>query len=160
MEQELQTPELIEESKLTESQASESTPQEVLNSLLSRRTGEFEIKISHADLKYLKNSIAEKIEWKGPNEAYLTIISILSIENVIQSIDPATKEAIQIKLPASTIESINFFLNRIPGKGLNSAQRLFSLSMMFRPAMESLKRLDEEIEFLKNQIKIDSEKKD
>jgi hypothetical protein len=66
--------------------------------------------------------------------------------------DPKSVEAIQIHLPSSTIETINFFLNRITGKGLDSAQKLFSISMMLRQPIEALKKLDNEIETLRAEV--------
>ena len=63
-----------------------------------------------------------------------------------------------IKLPASTIESINFFLTKISGKGIESAQKLFSISMMFRQSMEVIKKMDQEIEQLKNEMKSETAK--
>jgi hypothetical protein len=128
------------------------TPEEQLNALINRRMGEFSVKISYPDLKYIKNTIQQKVEWKGPNEAYLVIISLLTIDNALQAMDPKSVEAIQIHLPSSTIESINFFLNRITGKGLDSAQKIFSISMMLRQPIEALKKLDNEIETLRAEV--------
>ena len=128
------------------------TQMDPLSELINRRMGEFDVKINHADLKYIKNSINSKIEWKGANEAYLVIMSILTIDNALEAMDPKKMEPTLIKLPASTIESINFFLSKITGKGIESAQRLFSISMMFRQPVEVLRKLDEEISILKKEV--------
>jgi len=128
------------------------TQMDPLSELINRRMGEFDVKINHADLKYIKNSINSKIEWKGANEAYLVIMSILTIDNALEAMDPKKMEPTVIKLPASTIESINFFLSKITGKGIESAQRLFSISMMFRQPVEVLRKLDEEISVLKKEV--------
>jgi hypothetical protein len=141
----------LQEEVLDETQAP-LTPEEQLNSLINRRMESFPIKINHADLKFIKNTITQKVEWKGPNEAYLVIISLLSIDNALSELDPKELSPAQINMPSSTLESINFFLSRVTGKGLDSAQKLFSVSMMIRPAMESLKKLDEEIEHLKKEL--------
>lgn len=130
-----------------------ATPQDQLTALVNRRMGEFNVKISHADLKYVKNAIHQKIEWKGPNEAYLVIMTVLTLDNALQVMDPKQMEPIQIALPASTIESLNFFLTKITGKGIDSAQKLFSISMMFRPAMEAIRKIDEEIKVLEAEVK-------
>jgi hypothetical protein len=45
--------------------------------LVDRRMGSFDVRINYADLKYIKNSLNSKIEWKGPNEAYLLVMSIV-----------------------------------------------------------------------------------
>lgn len=133
-------------------------PLDPLSELINRRMGEFDVRINHADLKYVKNSINSKVEWKGPNEAYLVIMSILTIDNALESMDPKKMEPTIIKLPASTIESINFFLTKITGKGIESAQKLFSISMMFRQSMEALKKMDQQIEQLKNAHQTETEK--
>lgn len=128
------------------------TPKDQLNALINRRMGEFEVRTNRSTLKYLKNSLQQKIEWKGPNEAYLIIMALLSLDNVISDLDPKDDTPTIIKLPSSTIESINFFLTKITGTGIDSAQKLFSVSMMLRPTMEALRKLDEEIEVLKSEV--------
>jgi hypothetical protein len=141
-----------------ENAAAPSTPQERLNALLARRMGEFDVKITYTDLKYVRNLINQKIEWKGANEAYVMIMAYLSLDKCLQEMDQKEGSSIQIKFPASTVESVNFFMNRVTGTGIDSAQRLFSISMIFRPAMEAIRKLDEEIEFVKNELEIKSEK--
>ena len=148
---------IVEETTSTDQEISEttneapSTPQSQLNALLESRMGQFSVMAGVADLKYIKNAISQKVEFTGPNEAYLTIMAILSLENAIQDIEPKETSKVKVSLPASTIESINFFFSKISGKGLESAQRLFSVSMMFRPAMEAIRKLDEEIKVLKSE---------
>lgn len=129
-----------------------TTPQELLNQLISRRNGEFEVKMSHADLKFIKNTINTKIEWKGPNEAYLVIMTVLTLDNALEAMDSKDTNPSKIKLPASTIESINFFLTKVTGKGLDGAQRIFSTAMQLRQVMEALRKLDDEIKFLKDEV--------
>jgi hypothetical protein len=156
MEETLNTTETIEmtaDVAVNEEAQAPQTPQEQLSALVNRRMGEFDVRINYTDLKYVKNSINSKVEWKGPNEAYLVIMSILTIDNVLEALDPKKMEPTIIKMPASTIESINFFLNKTSGKGIEPAQKLFSISMMFRQSMETLKKLDQEIELLQAEIK-------
>jgi hypothetical protein len=129
------------------------TPQEQLNALINRRMGQFDVKINYADLKYIKNSINSKVEWKGPNEAYLVVMALLTLDAALESMDPKKAEAEQIKLPASTIETINFFFTRITGKGIESAQKLFSITMQLRQPVETIKKLDQEIEVLQSELK-------
>jgi hypothetical protein len=128
------------------------TPEEQLNALINRRSGEFDVKIGYMDLKYVKNALNTKIEWKGANEAYLILISLLTIDNILSTLDPKSTESTLVKIPAATIESINFFLTKITGKGIESAQRLFSIAMMFRQPVETLKKIDTEIEVLKTEL--------
>jgi len=139
-------------------EATPSTPQEQLNSLLSRRMGEFDVKITYSDLKYVRNLINQKIEWKGSNEAYIVIMAYLTLDKFLQDMDQKDSSSVLLKMPASTIESVNFFMNRVTGTGIDSAQRLFSISMIFRSSMEAIRKLDEEIEFMKNAVDIKTEK--
>jgi hypothetical protein len=44
-------------------------------------------------------------------------------------------------------------LNRVTGKGEETAHRLFAVSMLLRPAMEEIKKLDEIIEKLQSEEK-------
>jgi hypothetical protein len=132
---------------------SPKTSQEQLTDLINRRMGQFDVKISYADLKYIKNSINSKVEWKGPNEAYLIVMALLTIDAALESMDPKKAESVQIKLPASTIESINYFLTKISGKGIESAQRVFAASMVLRQPVETLKKIDQEIESLQSELK-------
>jgi hypothetical protein len=150
MEETLNTTETAETVSTEVEMQEPQAPLDPLSELINRRMGEFDVRINHADLKYVKNSINSKVEWKGPNEAYLVIMSILTIDNALEALDPKKMEPTIIKLPASTIESINFFLNKITGKGIEPAQKLFSISMMFRQSMEALKKMDQQIEQLKN----------
>lgn len=122
-----------------------------LDSAIQARMGHFTINISPADLKYIKNLLNHKIEWKGANEAYLILMAILSISSELTERDSSSNERAQIQLPSTTLESINFFLNRVTGKGEESAHRLFAVSMLLRPAMEEIKKLDELIEKLQTE---------
>jgi hypothetical protein len=158
MEQQTLTPETVTTETVTAETTTENltqtplTTEEQLNALVNRRAGEFDIKIGYADLKYIKNSLNTKIEWKGPNEAYLILISSLTIDNILSTLDPKSTTATLVKIPAATIESINYFLTKITGKGVEPAQRLFSIAMMFRQTVESLKKIDEEISFLQTEL--------
>jgi hypothetical protein len=99
----------------------------------------------------LYDLLNNKIEWKGPNEAYLMIMALISISNELKEYDTSSTARMTINLPSTTLESINFFLSRITGKGEESAHRLFAVSMLLRPAMEEIKRLDTLIETLKSE---------
>jgi len=142
----------VQTDSVTTESSENKSPKDQLNDLIARRMGSFEVKINYADLKHLRNLVHQKLEWKGPNEAYLTIIALLTMDNALSGMDSKSSEQIKISLPSSVIESINFFLNKITGKGLDSAQRIFSLAMLFRPAIEAIKTLDNEIEHLKSEV--------
>lgn len=124
-----------------------------LDSAIQERMGHFEINISPADLKYVKNLLNNKIEWKGPNESYLMLMALLSISSELKERNSSSTERVKIHLPSATIESINFFLNRVTGKGEESAHRLFAISMLFRPAIEKINKLDAFIKSLESEEK-------
>lgn len=124
-----------------------------LESLIQQRMGSFEINISPSDLKYIKNLLNNKVEWKGPNEAYLILMSLLSLSSELKEVDDRSTDRLTIALQSSTLESINFFLGKVTGKGEESAHRLFAVSMLLRPAMEQIRILDEAIEKLQSEKK-------
>lgn len=149
---------VIEDTQSEETQEDqvEQSPEVELSELdkaVQARMGHFTINISPADLKYIKNLLNNKIEWKGPNEAYLMLMAVLSISAELKDRDTSSVERTQIQLPSTTLESINFFLNRVTGKGEESAHKLFAISMLLRPAMEEIKKLDETIEKLQSEEK-------
>ena len=122
-----------------------------LDSAIQRRMGSFELTISPSDLKYIKNLLNNKVEWKGPNEAYLILMSLVSLSSALNEVNDKSTERTTLSLPSTTLESINFFLGKITGKGEESAHRLFAVSMLLRPAMEEIKKLDETIERLQSE---------
>lgn len=124
-----------------------------LDKAFQARMGHFQVNISPADLKYIKNLLNNKIEWKGANEAYLMLMALLSISSELKEVDSSSNDRVKVMLPSTTLESINFFLNRVTGKGEESAHRLFAVSMLLRPAMEEIKKLDELIEKLQSEEK-------
>jgi hypothetical protein len=122
-----------------------------VDALINERMGNIELTISPADLKYIKNLINNKVEWKGPNEAYLVILAIISINSELKDRNTSSTERVTVSLPASVIESINFLLTKVTGKGEESAHRIFAISMILRPAIEKMKELDQRIESLKSE---------
>jgi hypothetical protein len=146
----------VQSELVQESEETDQSPEVDLSELdkaVQARMGHFTINISPVDLKYIKNLLNNKIEWKGPNEAYLMLMAVLSISAELKDRDTSSVERTQIQLPSTTLESINFFLNRVTGKGEESAHKLFAISMLLRPAMEEIKKLDETIEKLQSEEK-------
>ena len=131
----------------------ELTLQEKLEQLINKRTGDFEIQISYKDLKYIKNTLVQKIEWTGSNEAYLLILTLLSIDSCLEEMDPKN-ETVRVKtsLSSTSLETINYFFAKVTGKGVDSAQKLFAAAMQIRPALEVMKKLDEAILSLREDI--------
>jgi hypothetical protein len=131
----------------------ELTLQEKLEELINNRTGDFEIQISYKDLKYIKNTLVQKIEWTGSNEAYLLILTVLSIDSCLEEMDPKN-EMVRVKtsLSSTSLETINYFFSKVTGKGVDSAQKLFAAAMQIRPALEAMKKLDDAIQSLREDI--------
>ena len=65
-----------------------------LDAAIQARMGQFAITISPADLRYIKNLLNNKIEWKGPNEAYLMLMALLSINGELKERDSSSNERI------------------------------------------------------------------
>lgn len=155
-EETLQTEELVVESPSMESEPQQEMSE--LDSLISRRMGNFNVNLALNDLKYLRNKLND-VTWTGPNEAYLQIMAVVALNNEIRSFEKGadTNARRQVSLPSTTIESINFFLSRVSGKGEEAAHRLFSASMLLRQTLEEIKNLDSQITILQNSEKIKEE---
>jgi hypothetical protein len=145
---------LIEETQIDPTLANEEPQVEMseLDKAVQARMGHFAINVSPSDLKYIKNTLNNKIEWKGPNEAYLMLTALLILSNELKSLEKSSPtERVNVSLPSTALESINYFLSKVTGKGEESAHRLFSVSMLLRPALEEIKKLDELIEKLQSE---------
>lgn len=128
-----------------EESKSEETPEEKLTRLRLERTGTFKINMTYSDATYLRNRL-DKSEWVGPQQAYLLIISKLELSSVCEELSQLDKKSShQVELTAATIESVSYFLNKATGVGEDSAQKLFAASMLLRPALAEMGRLDEEM---------------
>ena len=137
----------VVDSQITDA-VTQAPPMSELDQLYAERTGNVTIQVSPYDLKYLKNTLIQKVEWKGANEAYLYLMANLYLTGALEERDHRSTERFSADMPASVLESINFFLGRVTGKGEESAQRIFAMSMMLRPAIEKIKSLDEKIQAL------------
>jgi hypothetical protein len=133
-------------------------PLSELDQLIAKRMGNFTVNLALNDLKYLRNKLND-VAWNGPNEAYLQIMAVVAISNEIRSFEKGAdvNARRQVSLPATTVESINFFLSRVSGKGEEAAHRLFAVSMLLRPTMEEIKNLDSQISIMQNSEKIQQE---
>jgi hypothetical protein len=137
------TEELVEEENLS--------PADKLAKLQIERMGNFNVTLSYDDASYLKN-LLDKVEFKGPQQAYLLIISKLEMTQICETIKGLPKESRHsVEISAAAIESISFFINSKTGKGIDSAQRLFSASMQLRPAISHINRIEDEIDALKKE---------
>jgi hypothetical protein len=163
-EETLNTEALVEETQVENVELEEQDntsfdgePVSELDQLIAQRMGSFNLALSLSDLKYLRNKLNE-ITWTGPNEAYLQIMAVVAINNEIRNIDNQKDLSTRhtVSFPSTTVESINFFLSRVSGKGEEGAHRLFAISMLLRPIMSEIKNMDAEITAARNSQ--DSEK--
>jgi hypothetical protein len=123
----------------------EETLEEKMTRLRLERTGTFKINMTYSDATYLRNRL-DKSEWVGPQQAYLLIISKLELSSICEELAQLDKKSShQVELTAATIESTSYFLNKATGVGEDSAQKLFAASMLLRPALSEMGRLDEEL---------------
>jgi hypothetical protein len=141
------------DSQITDAVTQESPVQSPLDEIYAKRMGNINVTLSPADLKYLKNTLVQKVEWKGSNEAYLYLMATISLTQALEGHDAKSEERFSASLPTSSIESINFFLNRVTGKGEEAAHRMFAVSMLLRPALEKINALDAEIKKLEEASK-------
>lgn len=130
----------------------DTSPVDELSKLHAQRMGNFKVTISYADAVYVRN-LLEKSEYKGPQQAYLLILSKLEISGICEYLKELPRDSRHIiELSAATIESISFFMNNQTGKGLDSAQKLFTASMQFRPAIAEINKIEDQLETLKKDI--------
>lgn len=151
VEEKVSTKETIKEEK-KEAEAKSLTPEETVMELSKQRMGKFEVALSVTDAKYMRN-LLDKSEWKGPQQAYLLIISKLEMSQLCEELkdkDQATSHP--TPMSSATIESLSFFMNNYTGKGDNSAHKLFASSMLLRPAIGEINKIDREIEEIRNSM--------
>jgi len=122
------------------------SPADRLAKLQLERMGNIKVMLSYEDASYLKN-LLDKVEFKGPQQAYLLIISKLEMTQICETLKSLPKNSRHnVEISAAAIESMSFFINSKTGKGIDSAQRLFSASMQLRPAISYINRIQDEIE--------------
>lgn len=122
--------------------------------LISERMGKFGINLSIKDVVYFRN-LLNKSEFSGSREAYLLLVATAEITSVIDFLKNSKNEnTVTIELTAATIESLNYFIEKKTGTGFDSAQKLFSASMILRQAVIKLRELDEKLQTIKKDQKI------
>lgn len=142
----------------TESTTIEMTDEEKLGSLQAKRMGTFKVDLSYSDAAYLRNML-DKTTFKGPQQAYLLIISKLELSQICEALKNEAKDARHpVEITSATIESVSFFMNNKEGVGPDSAQKLFSASMVLRPAIAEINKLDQEINNISNRLEIGKQK--
>lgn len=137
--------ELLEETVEVQEELSEE------QKLMAQRMGKFEVELSSIDATYLRN-IFNKAEYKGSREAYLLILAKAELSNTahyLKGLDPTKRH--KVELTAATIESTNYFIEKKTGVGADSAQKLFSASMVLRQSIIKIQEIDKKLESLKKE---------
>ena len=124
----------------------ELTPEEqIYEDLKVKRMGTFKVGMSLGDATYFRN-LLDKASYKGPQQAYLLIIAKAELSQVVAGLkDHDKNQRFEVELTSACIESLGFFMNQFEGKGSDSATKLFTASMLLRPAMGQINKLDEEL---------------
>lgn len=123
------------------------TPEEKkFEELQKRRMGNFKVSLAKEDAIYLRN-LLDKSEYRGPQQAYLLLISkseMSSLANQLENMEKGKRH--EVEMTSACIESLNFFMNNKIGKGTDSANKLFAASMLLRPAIAEINKIDQELE--------------
>jgi hypothetical protein len=130
----------------------ELTGVDLLNEMIQQSSGSFPVKINHANLKYVRNKLHDKTEWTGPDEAYMMAMTLINLDQALAGLDAKSHNPIEVHLPSAVIRSVDYFLRKVTGTGMEAAQRIFAVAMMFRPATERISNLNRQIEQLKKEI--------
>lgn len=114
-----------------------------LEELTQKRMGTFKVGLSYKDAVYYRN-LLDKSEFTGPQQAYLLIIAKAELSQVCEALKSTDQMARhEVQLTSATIESLGYFMNKMTGKGADSATKLFSASMLLRPVMGEINKIDE-----------------
>jgi len=148
-----ETTETVDETPFTEEPKVELTPeQHAYEDLKVERMGKFTVAMSYEDARYYRN-LLDKSTYKGPQQAYLLIVAKGEMSAVCDGLKEQDKgQRYEVQLTSACIESVGFFMNNYEGKGSESATRLFTSSMLLRPAMGLINELDVKLEEAKNKI--------
>jgi len=129
-----------------------SPEQHAYEDLKVERIGKFKVGMAYEDARYYRNLI-DKSAYVGPQQAYLLIVAKAELSQLCDGLKDQEKgQRYEVELSSACIESIGFFMNKYEGKGEESAMRLFSASMLLRPAMGLINDLDAQLEITKTQL--------
>jgi hypothetical protein len=138
-------PEDTEEVAETKPEVKLSTEEQAFQDLQTERMGTFKVGMGYVDAVYFRN-LLDKSGYKGPQQAYLLIVAKSELSGVAAGLkDNDRNKRYEVDLSAACIESLGFFMNNYEGKGSDSAGKLFSASMLLRPAMGIINNLDEKL---------------
>ena len=100
--------------------------------IINERLGKFNVNLSLKDAVYFRN-LLNKSDFTGSREAYLLLVATSEITSIIESLKNSQSDSSNIiEITSATIESLNYFMEKKNGTGFDSAQKLFSASMILR----------------------------
>jgi hypothetical protein len=145
--------EVLEEVDAPTEPIRELSPEEkIYEDLKVERMGKFTVGMGYDDAKYFRN-LLDKAPYKGPQQAYLLVVAKAEMSQVCQGLkEQDAGQRYEVQLSSACIESLGFFMNGYEGKGEQSAMRLFSASMLLRPAMGLINDLDAKLEAAKQNL--------
>lgn len=158
VEKEKEVIETIDETNVVETlepskeEKEELDPAKEFENLQIKRMGVFKVKMSVTDAIYFRNML-HKAEWKGPQQAYLLLISHAEMTSIVNQLSEAKINEAEVNVSSAVIESLSFFMNNKLGKGTESAQRLFAASMLLRPAITEINDIDQKLQILSQALK-------
>jgi hypothetical protein len=145
----------VEETVAEEPQRELTPEEQIYEDLKVKRMGKFVVGMGHGDATYFRN-LLDKSEYKGPQQAYLLIVAKAELSQVCEGLKGNDKtQRYEVELTSACIESVGFFMNNFTGKGSDSATKLFTASMLLRPAMGEINRLDEELADAKKNLTVE-----
>ena len=122
-----------------------SPEEQILKDLETERMGSFKVGLGYGDAVYFRN-LLDKSEYKGPQQAYLLVIAKAELSQVCEGLKNNDKgKRFDVDLSSACIESLGFFMNNFSGKGSDSATKLFTASMLLRPAMGLINQIDAQL---------------
>lgn len=125
-----------------------------LDRLIHRRTGYWKVKMELADLKWVKNACQGKLNFTGPNEAFMLMNCYLGFSGAVARMEQEKDQTLPVDLQASAIEACALLINKYSGSGIESAQRIFRIAIALNDVVMEMKNLDSVIQQLR-----DAEKK-
>lgn len=140
-------------SQFDSTEPGESREMTEVEKLTNKRTGFWELPLEEADMRWVKNQCNSKFSFVGPNEAFMLMNCYLGFSAALARHEQVVKAGGQpgpFVVQAIALEACALMINRFEGSGIESAQRTFRIAVALNNPISEMKKLDEQIESLKN----------
>lgn len=122
-----------------------------LEKLTQKRTGFWQLNLQEPDVKWIKNACNKNFEFNGPNEAFMLMSCFLGFSAAHARMNPGSEaENHPCVVQASAVEACAYFMNRVTGNNVESAQRVFRIAMALNPIIMEMRKLDDQIQALRS----------